>query len=315
MINETTVQSVVLQTGSFDELQAAAIDWDQRYYQLSPGNFTGTLDLTQVGETQIMRERWNRKMRYQGTTPPRAFGFALPFQMPGPATWIGSTVCENTVVLQAPEQEADLVAPDSWDALVLSVPEDKVYAVAKALSERGDIGSTFHGAITLTNKVADQLRRMSQGILSQSDLCSFGAKEHMQRFSDQFVKMFLWEVIKAQKSSNFIKPDKPASIVRQATDLVLNDHTSGIGLTEICDQFGVSLRTLHYAFQESTGLSPATWLRRIRLNRVHLALLHASPEDTLVKQVALEHGFVHFGHFGEQYKRFFGCPPTQTLHS
>ncbi|GKX34560.1 MAG: hypothetical protein MnENMB40S_21780 [Rhizobiaceae bacterium MnEN-MB40S] len=87
------------------------------------------------------------------------------------------------------------------------------------------------------------------------------------------------------------------------------DKTGGIDLVDICAELKVSLRTLHYAFQDVTGMSPATWLRRIRLNRVHKALRKSSLEDTLVKQVAIENGFLHAGHFSNQYQRLFGCLP------
>jgi len=107
---------------------------------------------------------------------------------------------------------------------------------------------------------------------------------------------------------------KASRIVRQATEMVSNDVACTTGLLDICSELGFSLRTLHYAFQDVTDMSPAAWLRKTRLNRVHRALKNASPDEIMVKQVALEHGFVHAGHFSRQYLKHFGCLPSETLH-
>ena len=60
-------------------------------------------------------------------------------------------------------------------------------------------------------------------------------------------------------------------------------------------------------------MSPATWLRRIRLNKIHKTLLRSSPDEVLIKQVAMDNGFLHLGHFSQNYKTLFGELPSDTL--
>nr|WP_254448099.1 helix-turn-helix domain-containing protein [Ruegeria arenilitoris] len=126
----------------------------------------------------------------------------------------------------------------------------------------------------------------------------------------------LWEILKAVNGGREVTANERASkIVRKAIDLVAANHDKVIGLVEICETLGVSLRSLHYAFQEIANTSPAKWLRLIRLNRVHRLLSSAGPGDVQVKRVALENGFEHLGHFGQQYRAHFGCRPVDTLRS
>ena len=75
----------------------------------------------------------------------------------------------------------------------------------------------------------------------------------------------------------------------------------------------MSERTLEYAFKEIMGLSPVTYLSRLRLHRVRQALLAATHGSTTVTTEALNWGFWHFGEFSRAYKECFGELPSETL--
>ncbi len=310
------MQRLSLQTDDFEELQEAAKTWDQEYFQMSQGRFKGSIELTQVGTRQIFRERWGRKIMYRGIAPPGSFGFAIPLDQPGTATWVGKPACVDTVILQAPNKEADLLSSVYLDTLGLAVSEKEFHWIVSAFSDHDDISDSFHGAITLQRQVANQLRRIGLDFLRVSKSAPSVQETQISWLSEQFVRLVLWELVDAHASSDFVYDlSKPAKTVTQATELVVSDQTSRIGLADICKHCGVSARTLHYAFQDVTGMSPATWLRRIRLNRVHKTLLRSAPDEVLVKRVALENGFIHLGHFTKQYQRLFGCLPSHTLRS
>ena len=138
----------------------------------------------------------------------------------------------------------------------------------------------------------------------------------VERSFQQLLNVLLHELVTAgEEQADERRPISSARIVRRATDLVLADPTSRVGLVDICAALGVSLRTLHYAFGDVTEMTAATWLRRIRLNRVHKDLAVSSSNEVRIKSVATRHGFVHLGHFSEQYRRLFGRLPSETLNS
>lgn len=312
----STVETASFRTTDIEELQEASSEWDQEYYRLSPGGFEGNVTLAQVGDRQIFRERWSRKIRYVGTAPSGSYGLALPFDQQAHGIWVGTPVCRETVVVQAPGQEADMISPDGWDALVLSIPEKELRSTLSALSDQQPAWMNKHSAVTLNPKAADGLRMLGRRFLSESNAPGPEDQPQTVRFSQQLVQLFLWALVDSDNVPNLeTEPARPASIVRQATDLVLADPSAMMGLTEICTHLNVSLRSLHYAFQDVAGMSPATWLRRIRLNEVHKTLYRSSPGEVQVKGVAMKNGFFHVGHFGQQYKRLFGCMPSETLHS
>src|SRR3954468_15095506 len=86
-----------------------------------------------------------------------------------------------------------------------------------------------------------------------------------------------------------------------------------IYINDLCQVLGVSYRKLYEAFMLTRGESPALHLKRRRLMMAHQVLSNAGSEAPLVKTVALDHGFWHFGNFSQDYRKLFGETPSETL--
>lgn len=107
----------------------------------------------------------------------------------------------------------------------------------------------------------------------------------------------------------------PAAL-RRATEFI-DDHAHlDIGLTEIAEAARVSPRALQAAFRRHLDTTPLAYLRRVRLHRVHLELQAADPATgATVAGIATAWGFGHLGRFAADYRRCYGQPPRQTLHT
>jgi transcriptional regulator GlxA family with amidase domain len=84
-------------------------------------------------------------------------------------------------------------------------------------------------------------------------------------------------------------------------------------LSELCATANVSERTLQNAFNNIMGISPLTYLHRLRLHRARDELRKATSDSTTVTDVAMNWGFWHFGEFSRAYKNCFGELPSSTL--
>ncbi len=76
---------------------------------------------------------------------------------------------------------------------------------------------------------------------------------------------------------------------------------------------GVSVRTLHDAFQAVFGMGVQSYLQNRRLHLVRAALRRGAGRSDLVKEVALRFGFWHLGRFAQAYQVAFGELPSATL--
>lgn len=104
-----------------------------------------------------------------------------------------------------------------------------------------------------------------------------------------------------------------SQIVRACEDYTLNLEGRRPYLSELCATANVSERTLQYAFKDIMGMSPLSYLHRLRLHRVRDELRKAKSGSTTVTDVALNWGFWHFGEFSRAYKNCFEEVPSATL--
>ena len=78
---------------------------------------------------------------------------------------------------------------------------------------------------------------------------------------------------------------------------------------------GVSVRSLQEGFHRHTGMSPMTYLRRLRLAKAHEDLRRPDHGRRTVAEIANRWGFPHLGRFAAAYRAQYGCPPSHTLRT
>jgi AraC family ethanolamine operon transcriptional activator len=105
---------------------------------------------------------------------------------------------------------------------------------------------------------------------------------------------------------------KYVRICRIADEFIRSDAKSSQNSADVAAAAGVTIRTLHNAMVAVNGMSLQRFMLLGRLWATRAALVRASPED-LVKTIALDHGFWHFGRFSRTYRAFFGESPSETL--
>ncbi|MET0701337.1 MAG: AraC family transcriptional regulator [Mycobacterium sp.] len=118
-------------------------------------------------------------------------------------------------------------------------------------------------------------------------------------------------------SAALSEDDRSASdaVVKRAVELLCSHPESVWTTAELARATGVSARALQKAFGRSGKPPPMTYLRQVRLHKVHADLLDASRQRSpvAVSTVASRWGFVHLGRFAQQYRQLFGESPSHTL--
>ncbi len=100
-------------------------------------------------------------------------------------------------------------------------------------------------------------------------------------------------------------------LVRTALELMWASLEEPLTLREICAAARCSVRTLIYVFNATFGMSPMKYFKIQRLNVAHRRLQSAEA-GARVFDIAADCGFWHLGHFGVDYKAFFGTTPRTT---
>ncbi|TCK26794.1 AraC family transcriptional regulator [Pseudonocardia endophytica] len=104
----------------------------------------------------------------------------------------------------------------------------------------------------------------------------------------------------------------PASI-RNAREHIEAHAGEAISVIDVATAAGVSVRALEEGFRRHVGTPPMTYLREVRLARVHGELQGADPDQTTVSAVARRWGLHHYGRFTAAYHARYGVSPAETL--
>ncbi|WIB63784.1 AraC family transcriptional regulator [Curtobacterium sp. MCBD17_040] len=101
--------------------------------------------------------------------------------------------------------------------------------------------------------------------------------------------------------------------IRRAVEYVHENAHLPITSTDLAQEANLSLRALQQAFQRQFDVTPNTYIREVRLDRVHAELRERSATTTTIAEVANRWGFLHLGRFSAAYAARFGEYPKETL--
>ncbi|MQA86400.1 MAG: helix-turn-helix domain-containing protein [Streptosporangiales bacterium] len=112
------------------------------------------------------------------------------------------------------------------------------------------------------------------------------------------------------------QPTPGPRAVRQAIEVIESNLDQPLTAPDLASAVGVSVRALQEGFRRYVGVPPMSYLREMRLARVHEELATAEPDSSLtVTSVACRWGFLHLGRFAGAYQKKYGVLPSQTLHA
>jgi AraC-like DNA-binding protein len=114
----------------------------------------------------------------------------------------------------------------------------------------------------------------------------------------------------------FVRPvaDPGRRVVQDAMKYIDAHLAEPITMESIARNVHMSIRSIQQGFRDELGVSPMTYLRDRRLERVHDELADALPSDGVtVTDVASRWGFHHLGSFAVEYRKRWGMTPSETL--
>jgi AraC-like DNA-binding protein len=110
------------------------------------------------------------------------------------------------------------------------------------------------------------------------------------------------------------EPRRPRT-VKRTLDAMHAEPWRQYTAADLAEIAGVGVRVLQESFRRHVGMSPLTYLRRLRLDGVHAELTRADPWRASVSEVAYRWGFTHLGRFAGAYRARYGESPSQTLRN
>ena len=224
------------------------------------------------------------------------------------------------LIAAGPGAQAELVLGDDFDTVALILPPQ---VLDKHLDLRGKnrdfVIPVSPEVWRPEKKVAQDLFELGTRIVETAENApSIFNDSHWARYGAQVEFMdSLLTTIESCNPDEQVDTNKKSraysQIVRRCEDYTLNLEGRRPYMSELCEAAHVSERTLQKAFKDIMGMSPVTYLHRLRLHRARDELRKAQSGSTTVTDVAMKWGFWHFGEFSRAYRNCFGEVPSMTL--
>ena len=96
--------------------------------------------------------------------------------------------------------------------------------------------------------------------------------------------------------------------IERVIALMRDDITRGLPLREMARLVNLSPARLSYLFNSETGMSPARYLRSLRMSEAAILL---SSTFLSIKEIMTRVGFKDESHFVRDFKRIHGATPTE----
>ena len=300
-------------TRDADEQAASVHDWDQRYEQLSAGRFDGVVDELRVGPVQVFSECANQVVMQAGHLSGDRQSVALVRATGAPGWYCGHRLTGEHLIGISAQGDFDLVASAGMQILALSVDTQALRTLAAQLDGADTPVPDVPTVLKPPPDTLDQLRGLLGTALS---LAQDGTAVGTHAAARRMLVLSLSEALLGCLGNGVATAALPASaasrrrIVRRARQYMQDHAHDVIAVPDLCQAIGTSRRALQYAFEEVMQISPVTYLRTMRLNRVR-SDLRECPSST-VGDVAARWGFWHASRFACDYKALFGESPSAT---
>ncbi|KAA8732451.1 helix-turn-helix domain-containing protein [Acinetobacter qingfengensis] len=294
---------------------AQALDfWEQEYNQLSESAFKSRLqDLTFNG-LRIFREQMNCRVAQCTKTPPDTINILIPIQLIPEKNHLPThTLCVNGATLLPSEHEFFFCTPPDTDYIVVSLHKSVLEKRLIHPDMQQILKQRFGCGILFNNQISALLIQKCTAILDQyTKSLTLPKIELCQQIYDDIIDLVLHYF---DIDDNTAQPKTLGSnhhhIIQYVYERVL-ESDQYLSILDICQELQIPHRSLHYAFEKTTGISPNKYIRAIRLNAAN-RILHKSKNTLSLTALAHQYGFSHSSHFGREYKKLFGKSPTRNL--
>jgi len=301
-----------------DELTALVPRANLRYTQLEPGAAPGRISRVQLADLSLLN------IYMSNETLARAIGdgvheyyVVIPVRWRGELSWSGRPIEQRSIMAWGHDPTYVRRGHDLEVFVLMHQQHEFLDAAAAWTGREPGPWQRQHGEPQALAGTASCLPDTLQSVLHL-------LKEHPGAFATQGVRQCLadaltGELLEAHESIGWRHAVPARSLVHRnrivlRADQYLQQHLDGhVSKLDLCKSIGASARSIDLAFRDVCGMTMGQYLRAHRLRRARQLLRDGDPRCVSVKQCALDAGFLQFGRFAADYRRFFGEKPSETL--
>jgi AraC family ethanolamine operon transcriptional activator len=288
--------------------------WNQVYDQLSKGRFSGQITEALIGDVQLFEEKTSQAVFETGPGRTGVVALGVFAQLQGEARWRGHTVGIDHVTALSDHATLELSTPPNCTMMSVSVPVAMLPVEDEQISlEAGELLASAANHVHNPAFAASLRQRLGAALLTMAyqpyQLAQSEARDQLVSELVGLVDEYLGLAM-----TGVVQPDakKALQVVSRARDYIEANPDRPVTVLDLCQRTFTSRRTLQYCFTQVIGMSPAAYLKVVRLNGLHRDLMNSGGART-IGDIAARWGFWHLSQLSVDYKRLFGELPSETV--
>lgn len=132
-------------------------------------------------------------------------------------------------------------------------------------------------------------------------------KGELLKLIAHLVRAYTAEILTERESDSRKRRLERLNIV---LDYIQLNYTKQISNRELADVIHLSEDRFNHLFKESMGMPPLQYMNEIRMKK---AMNLLKRKEGTVVEIADSVGFTDYNHFGRQFRRYYGCAPSEIL--
>ncbi|PQO98686.1 hypothetical protein C5614_11470 [Massilia phosphatilytica] len=288
--------------------------WNQVYDQLSKGRFNGQITEALIGDVQLFEEKTSQAVFETGPGRTGVVALGVFAHLDGEARWRGHTVGMDHVTALSDHAALELSTPPNCTMMSITVPvamlpvEDEEVRVdaAELLANAANHVHNPAFAATLRHRLSIALLTMTY---QPYQLALVEARDQLVSELVGLVDEYLGLATNGDGTAD---AKKALHVVAKAREYIEANPDRPVTVLDLCQRTFTSRRTLQYCFTQVIGMSPAAYLKIVRLNGLHRDLMNSRGAKT-IGDIAARWGFWHLSQLSVDYKRLFGELPSETV--
>ncbi|HLY57951.1 MAG TPA: helix-turn-helix domain-containing protein [Stellaceae bacterium] len=298
-----------------DEQAASLAGFDIRCDQLGRGKFEGERrSLMLSDKTCIFIESANRSMRIRARWPVARYHVAILPEtgvLP-PVDLDGTLMAPSDLMLTPPGifNTEHIGGPLRY--CWISVDQDSCLAEPDFLD--GDAVAAELSIVAAAQHAGLFRQIVAEGERQFAAAANGGANAQARAgFERTLMAMVAWTrsaAAPAARRDAGIRAQHRARLLRRAREIIEGRLADGLTMPELCQELGMSRRSMESLFTRQLGLSPYEYVRALRFNALRRALRAEENAGRPIADVAGERGFWHLSALAADYRRMFGVLPS-----
>ncbi len=289
------------------EQEGGLLGWSQRYSQLRPGRYRGSLETLEFEGVSISRERVEVAVEEATCAPQGSLVFLHSLAQENAWRVNAVSLGSSEVSLLKGGHEVHAALAEGSDVLITRIDAERL----------GELPAP-RSCVTTVEKLP-QAEAVMGWLLTL--MAAFATEagcpgEDLVRFLPELIcdkLSFLYSAIIRRDGHHGLPSAHDYALYRRAREIVEDQPNEPMSVSALAGRLSVPAELLRFAFVETVGIGPGAWLRQKRLDGARRDLLAARHSGIGVSEVAMKWGFWHLGRFSAYYAELYGESPSQTL--